>query len=62
MRARAHARVCNRGLIYRMSTPVKLTLLVFVSGKVVFTGAKRKSDIDKAYDAVLPVLKQFQKI
>ena len=45
-----------------MSTPVKLTLLVFVSGKVVFTGAKRKSDIDKAYDAVLPVLKQFQKI
>jgi transcription initiation factor TFIID TATA-box-binding protein len=45
-----------------MSTPVRLTLLIFVSGKVVFTGAKRKADIDQAYHAILPVLKQFQKV
>ncbi len=57
-----NAGCCNRGLIYRMSTPVRLTLLIFVSGKVVFTGAKRKSDIDLAWHTILPVLKQFQKV
>lgn len=50
------------GLIYRMASPVRLTLLIFVSGKVVFTGAKRKKDIDEAYDAIFPILKQFQKV
>jgi len=27
-----------------------------------FTGAKKKKDIDTAYDAIFPVLKQFQKV
>jgi len=33
------------GLIYRMLDP-KLVLLIFVSGKIVLTGAKRKADIN----------------
>ena len=49
------------GLIYKMVSP-RLTLLIFVSGKVVFTGAKKKEDIDKAFEQIYPVLKQYQKV
>lgn len=36
------------GVIYRMGTPVK-AVLIFSSGKIVFTGARTKEDIDMAY-------------
>jgi transcription initiation factor TFIID TATA-box-binding protein len=32
------------GLIYRMRSP-KIVLLIFASGKIVLTGAKKKEDI-----------------
>lgn len=36
------------GVIYRMGNPVK-AVLIFSSGKIVFTGARTKEDIDMAY-------------
>lgn len=49
------------GLIYRMVDP-RVVLLIFVSGKVVLTGAKVRSQIMKAFEAIHPILKEFQKI
>ena len=43
------------GLVYRMIDP-KIVLLIFVSGKLVLTGAKRKADIDTAFQKIYPVL------
>lgn len=37
------------GVIYRMGNPVK-AVLVFSSGKIVFTGARTKNDIDVAFE------------
>ncbi len=48
------------GLIYRMLDP-KLVLLIFVSGKVVLTGAKRKKDINTAFQRIYPVLEEAKK-
>lgn len=48
------------GLIYRMVTP-KVVLLIFVSGKVVITGAKYHTDINTAFDKIYPVLLEFKK-
>lgn len=48
------------GLIYRMVKP-RIVLLIFVSGKVVLTGAKQRSEIDDAFQAIFPILKGFQK-
>ena len=48
------------GLVYRMHDP-KLVLLIFVSGKVVLTGAKRKVDINKAFEKIYPVLEAARK-
>ena len=48
------------GLIYRMKAP-KVVLLVFVSGKVVLTGAKAREDIYAAFEAIYPVLQEFRK-
>jgi len=48
------------GLIYRMVKP-KIVLLVFVSGKVVLTGAKERSEIEEAFDAISPILRGFRK-
>ena len=48
--AHAHNQFCSYepelfpGLIYRMITP-KVVLLIFVSGKLVLTGAKKRNDI-----------------
>jgi transcription initiation factor TFIID TATA-box-binding protein len=43
------------GLIYRMVKP-KIVLLIFISGKVVLTGAKTREEIYSAYDSIYPVL------
>jgi len=48
------------GLIYRMVQP-RVVLLIFVSGKVVITGAKYKKDIDEAFNQIYPILKGFKK-
>jgi hypothetical protein len=37
------------GLIYRMVTP-KIVLLIFVSGKIVLTGAKVREEIYRAFE------------
>jgi len=64
--AYAHGYFCSYepelfpGLIYRMRSP-KVVLLVFVSGKVVLTGAKAREDIYAAFDAIYPVLQEFRK-
>lgn len=36
------------GLIFRMMSP-KVVLLIFMSGKIVLTGAKTREEIDLAY-------------
>src|SRR5437660_11477392 len=43
------------GLIYRMVKP-KIVLLIFVSGKIVLTGAKVREEIYQAFQAIYPVL------
>ena len=64
--AYAHGYFCSYepelfpGLIYRMKQP-KVVLLIFVSGKVVLTGAKTRGDVVAAFDAIYPVLQEFRK-
>lgn len=48
------------GLIYRMVKP-KVVLLIFVSGKVVLTGAKTVDDIQTAFNSIYPVLHSYRK-
>jgi len=48
------------GLIFRMKQP-KIVLLIFVSGKVVLTGAKTRDQIYEAFEKIYPLLKQFKK-
>uniref|UniRef100_A0A8C2VRS7 TATA-box binding protein like 2 n=2 Tax=Chinchilla lanigera TaxID=34839 RepID=A0A8C2VRS7_CHILA len=48
------------GLIYRMVKP-RIVLLIFVSGKVVLTGAKERSEIYEAFENIYPILKSFKK-
>lgn len=54
------------GLIYRMASP-KIVLLIFVSGKIVLTGAKVvaltqfRQDIYQAFENIYPVLMEFRK-
>jgi len=48
------------GLIYRMKEP-KVVLLIFVSGKVVLTGAKKREDLFAAFEKIYPVLQEFRK-
>lgn len=48
------------GLVYRMIKP-RLVLLIFVNGKIVFTGAKSRQDIKDALYNIYPILKSFRK-
>ncbi|PSN61025.1 transcription initiation factor-like protein [Corynespora cassiicola Philippines] len=48
------------GLIYRMMKP-KIVLLIFVSGKIVLTGAKVREEIYTAFELIYPVLSDFRK-
>lgn len=48
------------GLIYRMVSP-RVVLLIFVNGKIVFTGAKSKTDIQESLRNMYPVLQSFRK-
>jgi len=48
------------GLIYRLVKP-RVVLLIFVNGKIVFTGAKNRQEIKDAIDCMYPILKSFRK-
>ena len=48
------------GLIYRLVNP-RVVFLIFVSGKVVITGAKKESDLSNALTKLYPVLVEFKK-
>ncbi|XP_028248672.1 TATA-box-binding protein-like isoform X4 [Glycine soja] len=48
------------GLIYRMKQP-KIVLLIFVSGKIVLTGAKVRDETYTAFENIYPVLTEFRK-
>lgn len=48
------------GLIYRLVSP-RVVFLIFVSGKVVITGAKKESDLSNALTKIYPVLVEFKK-
>ena len=43
------------GLVFRMRKP-KLVLLIFVTGKIVLTGAKRVEEINSAFETIYAVL------
>jgi transcription initiation factor TFIID TATA-box-binding protein len=64
--ANAHSRFCSYepemfpGLIYRMQKP-KIVLLIFVSGKLVLTGAKDRNDIYLAFQNIYHTLLSFKK-
>jgi transcription initiation factor TFIID TATA-box-binding protein len=64
--ANSHSLYCNYepemfpGLIYRMIKP-KIVLLIFVSGKIVLTGAKERNDIFTAFQQIYPTLLSFKK-
>ena len=48
------------GLIFKMIDP-KIVLLIFVSGKIVLTGAKERNEIYEAFKKILPVLQKHKK-
>eukprot|EP01083_Nonionella_stella_P086172 239206_1 len=48
------------GLIYRMVSP-KVVLLVFVSGKIIITGAKTREETYQAFENLYPVLLEYRK-
>ncbi|KAL6005208.1 hypothetical protein ACLOJK_005770 [Asimina triloba] len=48
------------GLIYRMKQP-KIVLLIFVSGKIVLTGAKVREETYAAFENIYPVLTEYMK-
>jgi transcription initiation factor TFIID TATA-box-binding protein len=64
--ANAHSKFCSYepemfpGLIYRMQKP-KIVLLIFVSGKIVLTGAKERNDIYLAFQNIYQTLLSFKK-
>lgn len=39
----------------------KLVLLIFASGKIVLTGAKKRKEINDAYNSILPYLRSHRK-
>ena len=48
------------GLIYRMIEP-KVVLLIFVSGKVVITGARSEKSLAEAMEKIHPTLEEYRK-
>ena len=62
----AHSSVCYGeselfpGLTYRMDKP-RVSLRIFVSGKVMLTGARSHQDIYEAFDNIYPILKRFER-
>ena len=46
------------GLVYRMAQP-SLTFIIFVSGKVIITGAKSREEIEEGIKYIKPIVKQY---
>ena len=46
------------GVVYRLAEP-KMVLLIFASGKIVFTGGKEIEQINKAFSYIYQILLQF---
>lgn len=49
------------GLIYRLVSP-RVVFLIFVSGKIVITGAKTENDLSQAFTKLYPVLVEYRKV
>ncbi|KAI9722791.1 MAG: TATA-box-binding protein [Chrysothrix sp. TS-e1954] len=49
------------GLIYRFMSP-KMVIFIFENGKLVFTGAKSRQDIQYALDQMIPMLDNFRNV
>ncbi|XP_035458093.2 uncharacterized protein LOC118281588 [Spodoptera frugiperda] len=47
------------GLVYRMVRP-RVVLLIFVNGKIVFTGGKTRGEINEALDIIYPILRSYR--
>ncbi|KAK8870919.1 hypothetical protein M9Y10_008832 [Tritrichomonas musculus] len=47
------------GLIFKIPDP-QVTLLIFASGKIIFTGAKELDDLDRAAAFIMPILENFE--
>mmetsp|Transcript_37023 Transcript_37023/g.42234 ORF Transcript_37023/g.42234 Transcript_37023/m.42234 type:complete len:230 (-) Transcript_37023:261-950(-) len=47
------------GLIYRMDKP-RVDFLIFLSGKIVITGARTEEDLKQAYTKIYPILHDFK--
>eukprot|EP00051_Salpingoeca_urceolata_P005692 m.75998 g.75998 ORF g.75998 m.75998 type:complete len:227 (+) comp14500_c1_seq1:309-989(+) len=48
------------GLVFRLAEP-RVVMLIFVSGKVVFTGAKNREDIYAAFNTIYKILDKYAK-
>ncbi|VVC89911.1 uncharacterized protein LOC126971669 [Leptidea sinapis] len=48
------------GLVYRMVRP-RVVLLIFVNGKIVFTGGKSRNEIYESLDIIYPILRSYRK-
>ena len=48
------------GLVYTLLNP-KMKVLVFAKGKLVFLGAKKTEDLDKAVELLYPVLLEYRR-
>ncbi|KAL3318128.1 TATA-binding protein [Cichlidogyrus casuarinus] len=49
------------GLVFRILKP-KITVIIFVSGKILFTGGKSIDSINEAFNSIVPVLKNHRKV
>lgn len=49
------------GLIYRLVEP-RVVFLIFVSGKIVITGAKTEKDLGESLGKLYPVLVEYRKV
>lgn len=47
------------GLVYRMVRP-RVVLLIFVNGKIVFTGGKTRAEIHEALEIIYPILRSYR--
>lgn len=48
------------GLVFRMESP-KIVFLIFVSGKIVLTGAKHRSVINDSFKMIYRIVYECQK-
>jgi transcription initiation factor TFIID TATA-box-binding protein len=49
------------GLIYRIREPYRMAVLIFLSGKVVVTGAKSITDLNEIFERMYPILNEYRK-